>query len=396
MNKREIISVFLVNNEANSLNKVYENLVNNLNISTSNEESNEIKDSLKKLYDKFKEKLKAVNYNKQSFLKKHAEWINQQFTIPVKKESNRKRQNAGRPALPFESKKERAKRAKIQLVSEVAEQSPNVALLTAKSCALKSGNVDLAKLLNTVIKNQNNSSTLINRLRNEELKKMSPIEALGFLMDGNFSKSQYCMIRNENIKRNCDIYPPYYLVTEAKKDCRPVGLKIQGNCAQIPLANLVHHTVSRILQLDMEKYETAATEHDPEDLDVELIASYGFDGSSSQSEYNQKKQGSDTSLFATVLIPLRIWNKNDNDDIFWTNPTPQSTRFVRPLRLEYVKESKEHVLKTKSEIDEEIKQITKMTFILPSGRTINLYCQFKLTLIDGKILSFITGVLYKY
>jgi len=48
---------------------------------------------------------------------------------------------------------------------------------------------------------------------------------------------------------------------------------------------------------------------------------------------------SDDSLFATTKIFLKLMDHIGN--VFWINRTPQSIRFCRPLKLDFVKETKE-------------------------------------------------------
>ena len=79
----------------------------------------------------------------------------------------------------------------------------------------------------------------------------------------------------------------------------------------------------------------------------EIIFSYGFDGSSGQAAYKQKFDSPgvklDNSLFATTVIPLRLVANNNLN--LSNNQAPQSIRFGRPLKLDYLKETKDHVLK---------------------------------------------------
>ena len=47
-----------------------------------------------------------------------------------------------------------------------------------------------------------------------------------------------------------------------------------------------------------------------------------------------------------ISIPLLL-----NSEELWNNRTQQSLRFSKPLNVEYVKESTEHILKEKHDID---------------------------------------------
>ncbi|CAH1103353.1 unnamed protein product [Psylliodes chrysocephalus] len=98
-------------------------------------------------------------------------------------------------------------------------------------------------------------------------------------------------------------------------------------------SSLIEDVISRITT---GKHQVSAT----------LVASYGFDGSSGHSEYKQKflneTEGSqDSSVFPTTLIPLRL--TTSNGVVIWNNLTLQSLRFCIPIKLQYVKETKEHM-----------------------------------------------------
>ena len=94
---------------------------------------------------------------------------------------------------------------------------------------------------------------------------------------------------------------------------------------------------------------------------ADMIFSYGFDGSSGHSAYKQRFDTagchSDSNLFVITVVPLRL-NSEDNN-ILWNNRTPQSVRFSRPLKVEYIKESTEHILKEKQDIDGQINKQEK-------------------------------------
>eukprot|EP00733_Pompholyxophrys_punicea_P001289 Pompholyxophrys_punicea_v1_NODE_598_length_1615_cov_3.942308.p2 type:complete len:130 gc:universal NODE_598_length_1615_cov_3.942308:468-857(+) len=63
-----------------------------------------------------------------------------------------------------------------------------------------------------------------------------------------------------------------------------------------------------------------------EDVEIELEGT----GNEKSQKFTEK------SMFATTTIPLKIFNENY---VFWTNPTLNSTRFCRPVKLEFAKES---------------------------------------------------------
>lgn len=94
-------------------------------------------------------------------------------------------------------------------------------------------------------------------------------------------------------------------------------------------------------------------------MDVVLLCSLGSDGSTGHSAYKQLYRSvqhevdiQDSNLLVTVFIPLRLITKNNM--ILWTNRASQSARFCRPIKLQYVKESVEIIIRQKKYIDQQI------------------------------------------
>lgn len=91
-----------------------------------------------------------------------------------------------------------------------------------------------------------------------------------------------------------------------------------------------------------------------------LLSKWGCDGSSGQSCYKQKAEEcgfTDSNIFLTSLVPLQLFYEENNEKtIFWQNPDPSPTKFCRPIRFAFVKEtteiSDEEVSRVKREIEE--------------------------------------------
>lgn len=129
-----------------------------------------------------------------------------------------------------------------------------------------------------------------------------------------------------------------------------------------------------------------------------LIVKYGFDGTTAP-VYKQKKatSTSDTAensartqpkdedlkvreyIYGTFIVPLMLVDDRTSD-IVWKCDHSNSPRYTRPLRINFVKEDNELCLQERSDIEAEIKQITRIEF---SGFSVGF--DFKLTMIDGKV-----------
>ncbi|KAJ4438516.1 hypothetical protein ANN_14461 [Periplaneta americana] len=107
-------------------------------------------------------------------------------------------------------------------------------------------------------------------------------------------------------------------------------------------------------------------------------------GNSGHSQYKQiwhQKEKSDESLFLTSLVPLRSVD-TESGDVAWKNPRPSSTRFCRPIRLQWVHETMEIAQAEREYVENQIQDLQPFTL----G---NITVQFSLllTMIDGKICN---------
>lgn len=150
------------------------------------------------------------------------------------------------------------------------------------------------------------------------------------------------------------------------------------------MQNLVDHTAKRLVKLQKEVLELYNCN--------ELILSYkwGCDGSSGHSRYKQtfnesNENKTDEHIFSICLVPLQL---RKNDKLVWQNPRPSSTRFCRPIKIMFERESKS--LATQ-EIEAIKNQITALvpTEIFDEKMEIKIIHKFYLTMIDGKIFSVI-------
>lgn len=299
---------------------------------------------------------------------------------------------AGRKRKSFEEKSERSKRRQASEVSKAAMDDTELLVRAACSSANKNSNFTLSRALKTTLESPEKILKL-STLEKTNANSLSPDEALAFLLENNFSKAQYCNIQSENKSRNCNIYPPYKSLTAVKSKCRPEGIEVLENMARVPLESLLQHTVSRLIKFQMDVLMAVLNKTESNSIDAELVVSYGFDSSTGQSNYKQQyfqesENYSDSSLLATTLIPLQLIDSDKN--ILWQNRTPQSIRFCRPIKLEFIKETKETILKERAEIEEQIKKLETFQVQINEKSCINVKFKLFLTIIDGKVLNVLT------
>jgi hypothetical protein len=100
-----------------------------------------------------------------------------------------------------------------------------------------------------------------------------------------------------------------------------------------------------------------------------MIIKWGCDGASEQSRYKQgyceitsDEPRNDSFLFVVSLVPLQL---KHIDKVVWDNPRPSSTRYCRPIKFLFAKETAEL---TRIEVEKAEKQIkalphTKFVFM---------------------------------
>lgn len=218
--------------------------------------------------------------------------------------------------------------------------------------------------------------------------KISPEEALALVVNKRFSTQQYTAIREQLKSKGLDVYPPSYLVANAKGTCYPSqeSITVTDTSAEISLQPLLDLTIRRICTVQAEVLQQLPTL-----TNLRLISKWGCDGSSAQSRYKQKinedstANTSDENLFSITSVPLRLLD-NTTSKIIWQNPRPNSTRFCRILKFGYQKETKELIIAKTTQMKEHISNLVPTKIEI---NNVEVKCQHEmlLTMVDGKICS---------
>ena len=87
------------------------------------------------------------------------------------------------------------------------------------------------------------------------------------------------MIRHSSLVHNAKIYPNLHRILEAKASCYPLNINISETTAEVPLGDMLNHTLSRILELTGD--QLGQEEQGKEGV---LYLKVGFDGASSQTK----------------------------------------------------------------------------------------------------------------
>ena len=114
-----------------------------------------------------------------------------------------------------------------------------------------------------------------------------------------------------------------------------------------------------------------------------LILKWGCDSSTGHSQFKQKRSAEsfrDANLFLSYLVPLQLrFHEEDSSAdarastfaysgpvcILWQNPRPSSTRFCRPIWIQFTKET---AALTQAEVDYISTQIQNCPYAGPHGR----------------------------
>jgi len=328
------------------------------------------------------------------FTEKYANWMEGNLSLDLignKSIAKPKKKLAGRPKITFSLKGTRGQRKDAAALSTAQKHNSKLLIQAASIASRRQGFIDLAAVLKVLALSPTKAKTIRTFLSNsvKTYVRSTAEEALALILDQSLTKDQYCAIREDAKTRNAYIYPHYKMVAEKKKHCRPENITITDTIAKVALQDLLDHTTARIVAYQEDTIVTSMKNQQTTLSSAELILSYGFDGSTGQANYNQaysngQPNNDDSSLFASTVTPLRLIDSAGN--VLWNNRTPQSIRFCRPLKLEFLKESKAVVILENLHIQEEIKNLVPCQVILNDKQIIYVKFSLYLTVIDAKYL----------
>lgn len=301
----------------------------------------------------------------------------------------------GRPVTDFLNSSKRSKRRKVSELRK-AGSTPQLALATEMNLRSE-GKVTEAGLVKEILHSTPTRASRMSRAWKKSnqtgILRYTTTEALALMLDLDLSRQKYQILRTQTKERGTDLYPSYKRIQEEKKHCYPAALctVVTESKAEVSLQALLDHTVQRIALIDPGKFEGVSRDVLK---NCTLITKWGFDGSGTQSRYHQLQANhdfDDSSLLMTCFVPLQLYSGDKNNKlILWQNPKPSSTRYCRPCKLEYCKESIETIKK------EELLICTQISGLLPTcidtrAGTIQVTHTLSCTMIDGKVSNALTG-----
>ena len=168
---------------------------------------------------------------------------------------------------------------------------------------------------------------------------------------------------------------------------------ISEKCAEVKLQALLDHTVRNIFKsvdkLDLPDFNNKT---------ITLFSKWGCDGTTGQAQYKQKfntiDQTEDKDIFLTSFVPITVYTQPNNNpelkEIVWKNPRTSSTKYCRPIRLHFQKETTEFIKKERAYISEQIQNLESTIIIFENGTTVKVKHELMMTMVDGKVCNAIS------
>ena len=131
---------------------------------------------------------------------------------------------------------------------------------------------------------------------------------------------------------------------------------------------------------------------------IVLLTKYGMDGSSGFNSYKYKQNSNvlrrDESLFILSILPIRINGcelKTGKKVLLWNNPRPSSTRFCRPLKFIFAKETPDLIKNESDLIKSSLSKLVPSQFQISQKDIIAIQHELVFSMVDGKVMSALTG-----
>lgn len=271
----------------------------------------------------------------------------------------------------------------------------------AQMNARSEGREDAAKLLSEAMQTTPTRSGKIRKAWKDKkvtdskpIRKLTEIEALNFYIEGNYSKSMWIQLRQNNIICNApQIYPSYPKLMKARDECFPSQehITISELKTEVELQALLDHTARRIVKLQK---DVLATLSPSERMDLELVTKHGLDGSSGHSNYKQKlpNNSDDSAILMVSVVPVQLRVKSSPEKIVWHNIRPSSTRYCRPVKMIFEKETTELTEQELKSMNDQIANLEATIAIIDSATTVSISHTMVCSMIDGKVMSAISKV----
>jgi len=325
--------------------------------------------------------------NNNKFNKIHTEWLDSYFKIPNQNNNNVSTSlKIGRPIKNFNECADSSKRRKNNIsIANSFMTTPEIHYASQNKFSM-AGQRNIVQLFKEVT-SSDKASDLFKphaKLNSSKIIPLTVDEALAFFIENDLTKHQYLNIRLTAKQHNADIYPPYDTIITAKALCYPENCIVSESFCEIKLQDLLNHTSKRIFEIPSIHFNENYLK------EFEIIYKWGCDGSNGQSLYKQQyrdsNECSDSDLFLFSIVPLQLHSFNETNEkhIIWKNRRTSSTRFCRPIKFKFQKETKVTTLHEVNDIEDQIQNLLA-SHIIYNGKEVIVKHTLLFSMVDGKV-----------
>lgn len=150
------------------------------------------------------------------------------------------------------------------------------------------------------------------------------------------------------------------------------------------MRSLVNHSVERLCLAQKDALSSVDGLKE-----ISLVIKWGCDGAQ-QKSFKQKfsvGDSSDENLFCISIVPIQMFFFDDKiKQVLWQNPAPSSTRYCRPIKLNFAKETPELIMSEVELVKKQIETLLPVKLKI-DGLHVIIKPEFLLTMIDGKVCT---------
>jgi hypothetical protein len=226
---------------------------------------------------------------------------------------------------------------------------PDAIMKAARQIAMRQSNKDMAFLMKKMYKYPA-LATRMRKFLNFQMTKLSPPEALSFLLQKHLSVSSYKAFRELVKEHGADLLPSYDAIQAEKKKCRPAGTVIEEYQIFTPLQSILDKSMDRLFEdQDFQSHvSNMADQSGDGPLKVKVFFKIGIDGTGGFAEFHQHSEDPDQeappgvvldekTILASQMVLVRM--ETSNRDTIWQNSLVNSASAARPVRLSHEKET---------------------------------------------------------
>ncbi|KAJ8685053.1 hypothetical protein QAD02_020846 [Eretmocerus hayati] len=220
----------------------------------------------------------------------------------------------------------------------------------------------------------------------------TPESAANLYLTMDLSKEKYSYLVKDLRSRNCNILPGYDAMRKALQECLPPETVSTETEVRSSLQDMLNISgMSLVLMLILHYGWT------PEDVrNLMLTVVWGFDSLAGLNNPHQKCQDKtleskspQTSLLVTSVTIIELASLDTGKT--WLNPTPQSIRFCRTLRMSMEKESSDAIKNVFDRVDKETTSLVPYQFITKDDSDVRISFHVEHTIFDGKVVNELVG-----